>query len=35
MKNASRSKDKTDNTLTFKTEQVTSGMKQGLNFQIV
>ncbi len=38
MKNTSQSKEETDNTLTEKTEQVTSGMKQGLrtlSFQTV
>ncbi len=30
VKNTSQSKEETDNTLTEKTEQVTSGMKQGL-----
>ncbi len=33
-KNTSRSKEETDNTPTDKTEQVTSGMKQSLSFQI-
>ncbi len=38
VKNTSRSKDETNNMLTDKinkTDQVTSGMKQGLSFQIV
>ncbi len=32
VKHTSKSKEETDNTLTDKTEQVTSGMKQGLSF---
>ncbi len=35
VKNASQSKDNTDNTPTDKTEQLTFGMKQSLSFQIV
>ncbi len=35
VKITSQSKEETDNTLTDKTEQVTSGMKQGLSFQIL
>ncbi len=33
-KDIAESKEKTDNMLTDKTEQVTFGMKQSLNFQI-
>ncbi len=35
IKNTSQSKEETDNMLTDKTEQVTSGMKQSLSFQIL
>ncbi len=34
-KNASRSKEETDNMLPDKTEQVTSGMKQSFSFQML
>ncbi len=35
VENTSQSKEETDNTPTDKTEQVTSGMKQSLSFQIL